>query len=330
MLQDISSLGHQDSFTCEEDVIAALALWWGIDYELIFYNSWGFYYYPLKVNQGAKLGTRIRNGDYDAFVNLKKFYGINSKMMYRECKEKQWGTLLSELALNCPVCIVMDPFYAYWTDRYKYLHGNHSFLAVGFDKDSDSVNCVDPSFNLDRSIKILSRSDFVNGNGLCRLVSRGEQEDLNINWREFLGDIVSKQHGLVEGKNIFESIREFARDMKQNMDMELEIQGHEEFSYYAPIFVQLWIIAYGRKKFGKMLEYLGRTFTVNRLFEESEALGEIKERWMGVIFELLELLKPCSDFDSKSIINSASEKIMQLAFDEEAISNNLLKLCKSA
>jgi hypothetical protein len=323
LLLDIKPLDHQQSYNCIEDTIATVAKWWGRNYELMFSMIWGFSYYPSRPGKNAIVGNRFDICEYRVYENLAKYHGIGSLWRYKETADEQWNIILEEVGEGRPVIINADTFWVPWNVLYLKYHNVQNFLAVGFDESGDYIKCIDPYVN--KEINLFKKENFKQANTKCTTLFLEKEENLNIDWREIIGESVARVTGERGFGNSFKAIREFSCDMKKEMILENEIKGYEDMVHIAPLFRQLNKVGLVRGNYGKMLNFLGIGLKVHELLEMSQTMTSFMEKWL----EIMNLLIPaCGKSDSQNVINVAADMLNQLADDEQNFSDKLYESVK--
>lgn len=310
---------HRDGHNCQEDVIANLSRWLGRDYEMIFIDQWGFFYFPssrIKI-----IGSRIDSGESRLWENLHYYHGIVSTCGYRESMEERFISIRRELHQNRPVVMHTDSFYIPWIRLYNKYHRDHTCLIVGID-DKDNIQCLDPFWN--NEINLLPKENFILSNSICTTILL-EEINQSINLEDELVKNIEKLFEGYRNKSSFEMIRDFGTEFK-NLNLAEEVKGCKDWPYVAPLFMQLFKIGHNRTNFNTMLNYLSSEHGKDYLNTLKERLKLVKDKWLSIIHILAPMIEAT---DYKTELNYCVNTLFEIADEEEHIANNLYTKLKS-
>lgn len=330
-LSKIINLGikpvHYDFLNCIEDAVISAIEWAGYRYELLFSEAWSFPFDLKDYNVSQNLGTSLKvNHEFDenAGRNLEKYHGIKGVVSDGISLEKVIKTIRCELENNRPVMVSMDSFFCPWDWNYGKHYSVHAFLVTGIG-DNGELFCCDGFF---RTCKTITKEELERGYlGWYVTFSFAGNEKVDVNWREILENAV---HQLKEANplNCFDSIRKYADVLENKNDIKKEIQGYEDDLFLVPLIYNLESIAYGRRKFAKLLNYFEEGTGIQTLQVLSNNLIEIASLWANVRAMLLKTAF-LDDLDEISLIKQkVVKRLRDIADKEESTANQLLELCQ--
>ncbi len=304
---------HDELYNCLEDAIACIATGFGREHMLIYADAWNFAFFPSTGSKKRIIGNRVEAGEYNAWVSLEKYHGINSKCHFSQTMEQQFEILKNELAGGKPTVLWLDGYYVPWTNVYRKLHMKHFLIVVDVDEAEEHILVVDPYWN--KNINPLPLKNFKLSKAKCITFSLTEKEPAP-DWRDVMKNAVSK----VQSSDAFAAMRMFADEVEQSIDLKAEIEGFEELKYNCPIFMQLAEVFFRRLNFARLMEYLGERNKVLRLSELSHSMKKVGEGWKKTREVLVKSVE--SKEQQKKILQFADE-VRKLADEEESLAQEI-------
>lgn len=306
---------NEEGYNCVDNILSAVAHWAGIDYELMFSESWGFAYNPQQ-GKNLTLGKCLNSCFENRDKLIEKYHGLKLNFCTPINTNDLLDIIKSELNKKKPVSINMDVFWCAWFKQgYQIYHAPHYVLVEEYDEISEILYCKDGEMACNGAQ--LSISDLEKGSDTCLTFSFLENSKYDNDWRKIIKNAVDKLYST----NAFDAMRRFSIDFSNNFDIKKEVYGYEAFVGKAPLFKEISTIGACRKKFAKTLQYLSRTHNL-QLYEISEMLQQVGDRW-GSIFGML--MKSYYLPDNISLITKIASKINKIADYEEQIANMLLE-----
>ena len=227
----------------------------------------------------------------------------------------------SELSENRPVCIDMDLFWCPWRkNEYQLKSEQQLCMVIGIDE-SSNIYCTDlGKKDCIDSVERIPKEFFLKG---CSAVSTYSLTDANkiIDWREIVSESVEKNR---EKNNFFLSIHDFALEISNFVDFEIEKEGFSDENKIR-LFKKLNNLAFGHIKFSIALKYLADMFNINELFVLSDSMNGLGWQWRTIRGMMLRAyyMKKSSD-----IMVRISDEVLNILKTEEKMANDLLNLCK--
>ncbi|MBN2353518.1 MAG: hypothetical protein JXD23_13175 [Spirochaetales bacterium] len=306
---------HYEFLSCLEDSIIAVAEWAHYRYELIFCEDW---YFDFNPGPDRPLGDSLpvfRNdvvGKLDAYHGIKTLYGKASPAEILDVVE-------SELKDNRPIMVSIDSYLCPWDWNYLKTHFHHYYLITGSDDDGNYSYC-------DRFFKAsgtMTKENLIQGYLNDYRTFRFEGgERIHVRWGEILANSVNRLMNGAGNGNAFGAMRDFAESVEGSTDIQKEIEGHEDFLFIAPLIKNLEDIAYGRRRFAKLLDYFGAETDVEGFRETSAGLIKAASQWANI---RAILIKAAFSRDV-SLKNKAANKIRDVAVLEEDIAGRVRRM----
>lgn len=305
--------------SCFADIVASVAGWLGRDYELMFSECWSIRFNSLgdRSHLGERIGVEKNNG-----LNLlKQYHGIQFIYKNIEDVNSALEIIKRELIDGRPVIGIVDAYWVPWDDVFQKLHSSgHFFLIVDIDKLRNDLTCVDGYF-MQKDV-IIPRGNFATGfkNLMTVSILNDRQNDLykiiNSAAKSFMGDNKSK--------NSVKAIYDFAEEIEKINDLEQEITGYDGY-WSTPLWTAFNEIVKGHVQFATTLRYIARKIPALtlKLMEVSERVLQMSEQWFvvrGMIGKAVVVKEP------KLIINRLSNKIKNIAYEEEIVAQELLMI----
>ncbi|SCZ09468.1 BtrH N-terminal domain-containing protein [Alkaliphilus peptidifermentans] len=309
-----------DAYNCIEMIFASLALYWKKNFELIGAESWGFTYKSSDVSLEIPFGEKI-----DCAINykndyLEKYHGI--QVTFREANNyiDIVEAIKEKLKDDTPVCIYIDTYWCPWfVGYYKKIHSAHYCLVTGIDE-SNNLFCKDA---LAKDGEWLSLDHF--SKGFKEYIDfRNLENYTKCYWKEIVRDATLRLKDKHKSLNVFDEMRLFAKDLRENLHLSKEVRGYEDRPFQAKIYKKLFNISRGRKVFSKALLYVSDEYRVSELKVLADLINKAGNKWSG-IFGML-----CKSYyikDNKDLINRIVEKIKDVADEEEIIADTIIELC---
>ncbi|MCX8132084.1 MAG: C39 family peptidase [Clostridia bacterium] len=272
---------HDVTCDCTQDLIASLAVWRGLEYEVVFADSWGFEFTPDADRQGI-IGNMIDSGINDSQRLAEDFLGI--KLFNCEVKslEQVLDTAKSELEEGRPLIIWIDSYWNPCAPNYKKSHFYyHSFMAVGIDSLNNSLIYIDPYTSPEKQLYI-SVDELKEGIGpIITKIRFDENVNSQLPWLDLLKDNMLKIEGKKQTPGAFNAMREFAGYFEKNIDYVKEAQEYNNF-YNWLISLKIDEIVRGRRQFAKFLKALSVYHDVPDISTIIAGLETASSKWHTV------------------------------------------------
>ncbi|MCL6588780.1 MAG: hypothetical protein K6U80_02400 [Firmicutes bacterium] len=319
MLLDIKPL-HIEGHDCLEDLIASVAAWWNRSHELIFIESWGFYF---DQNSGDIFGKRLRPvADIEILIKkqkfLEKFHGIKCIYNNTIASAGVLNFLRLQIQAGFPIICFIDMFWCPCSHGYKKRHASHTILVTGIDGAGENLFFIDPLIS--KKGERISAGEFLEGYESCITFIKKDLKRLHLSWRKIIQDAVRN----LKSSAVFEQMRIFAGELERNVDLTVEIDN-SHFIWDAPLMKRIQEVKGGRLKFILALQYLVKNFGAVKLEEACEKLKYVASRW-DVVYSIL--VKSYLS-KNKEVIAQAATKIREIADLEEDIARLLLDITNS-
>lgn len=314
---------HSGAFHCEQDLIAMVAKWQGLDFEFMFVKNWGFNYRP---GNGGLFCDKIDGDLGDEQSELLKYHGIQLVKEEAITAEQILNRVKRELNSGYPVPVLMDTFWCPWDAGFQKLghDAEHFLVMVGLDLENERFYCVDTIYM--KYWEPLPLEFFFKGQrGICGRFVFSEPLVKEIEWRSIILDAVDRLYSKEKFGNAFEAMRCFAGDLAKEFDIAKETQGYRNF-LRAKIYRQVFEIARGRKQFAKSLEYLAKKLNLGTLGKLAGELERAGSKWESVRAMLLKMYKM---YTREALMGKIAKTIREAADEEERIAQQLLIICRN-
>jgi amino acid adenylation domain-containing protein len=316
-------------FLCGEECVISYASSIGRDYQLMFNHSGWFDYDPFKGPFGSylgKLSERVRVGLGQGLLDysrpLADGHGIILTTKFHT-SAKALQVIKNQLRNQKPVIVILDSYWIPWDPKFKREHSKgHNLLIVGMDTELNHFIGVDPYFMLKNCI--LPFKYFLKG--YKRILLMDVTPEKEPDYLQILKDAALNMLHDPKGKNHFNSMREFSKDLERLLDIKKEIRGCQEFSD-SLLYATFASIAARRNLFPVSLSYIASKlgYAENAIMKIAARVGSAAEKWSiikGLIGKLFVLDQP------ESIIRIIANKIKQVADEEEGIAKDLLSIAE--
>lgn len=212
---------------CEVDAITTYLNYFGVKYKNTFCNTWRFEYNNFNQNN-IPLSEKFSCG-YDFVKNIYDYCGVKCKTKKINSLEEGLNILSQSFEEDKPVIIHLDTFYINWSTYFGEIHTNHVVLAIGLDTTKNVIYIIDNEFFDNRaSDKIfeISYEIFRQASKFYYNITMEEREPVNsvrllkkelLNSSKYIGD-----------KSLFNNIRDFAEDFKQNFEPNNEFKDYDK------------------------------------------------------------------------------------------------------
>jgi hypothetical protein len=312
---------HYDFLTCFEDSIVTVAEWSGYRYELMFSEDWNFVFNFEKSRLNKNLGQSIEVTSHDIKNKLDKFHGIKIESV-EISSEKVTKVIIDELKNKKPIIVFVDSFWCPWDWFFQKRHNDHAFLVTGFD-DTEKFYCCDCFYQTNNIITGEElRKGFI---GRTEVFSFEGNEKIYVNWSNVLQIVLNRLRDGDRGLNAFDSMRYFADVLESLTDLQNEILGCEEYLFSAPLVSNLEYIAYGRRRFARLLDYFEEEIGIKYLQELANRLRKVAIQWANI---RLMLIKLTFSYDAL-IKNRIVSKIREIAESEESMAEQMAEVLRS-
>ncbi len=324
----------EDGRNCLEIAAVSVAKWWGMNYELIFCEAWGFVFNPPHGHMDGSIGKYLNSDWGEMRGYAEKYAGMGLVIHEEKSPEEFLSMVMGELEAGRPSLVYIDIFWCPWMHHsYQKNHQGHYCLAVGYEEDG-TICCLDAAANY-MEFK-LPENDMLNGCQRCiTFVKNPEPQD--IDWQ----GIIENAYARLQASNAFESMRNFAEQLEKSMDIQLETEGYDD-GWGAPLINQITRIKKGRVQFAKVLDWISKSHGVKEYSVLSERLMEVSHLWARVYTllsaayyepvlnddvrrEIGEIIKECADCEE----NAAGLMFKVSRGDQVAISDGSNRTIKS-
>lgn len=313
---DIKPIGD-DSLDCFGDLIASIAAWWNLNYELMFVESWCFNFQPIVSSASSLLSQQISGPERMPLKNLERYHGLKLKMHQNLSANKVFNIINKELVSEKPSILIIDDFWCPWvSSEYQRNHGYHTVLLIGIEEETKEIYCIDPFYS--KSIEKLTYSDFSRGCNDCVTINRVNKTIINVDWRIIVQNAVIK----INKNNTFQKMKAFGNVIPNKLDITGETIGYQNPAF-SPLFQVLTSISLGRKEFAKSLEYLGKLWNITDLLVKAEQLREAGYKWESIRALVTKVYFVPNKLE---ILTKIAKKVIDLADFEENIAKELLQL----
>ncbi|SCY96022.1 hypothetical protein [Alkaliphilus peptidifermentans] len=315
---------HEDFRSCVEDIVASVASWWDRNHLLMYAEAWNFQYIPWNPSLPNTLGRRLWEGEDKTWLNISNYHGIKISFQ-KDIISPQDAMMLikSQLSEHRPIMVYVNDYWCPWRKLYQKEHQIQPCLVVGFEEGDSGLICIDPYST--KEIKYFPKEEFEYAYKNCVTFQKVE----NYNELLIVEDIIrlspeklfdEKAHG-----NSFQSMRNFAYDMENTLDMNLEMEGSTFSAPKSELLNTLKYISRRRRQYFLFLKYIGEGYGID-VCRYSEGMDMSWEKW-SIITNLF--LKMYYLEDWKLNKKSIAGKIREAADLEEAIALDILNSFKT-
>jgi len=312
---------------CDDASIATVATWWGYNYEMAFSQLWDLKFLSEDIAGTNLIGDRIKTPDENSkYINLKKYHNILTTPNECDTSDEFINVIMKEV-INChPLMLNIESINKPWATKLDLSEGKSFILIYSFDKSKNGFNCVD--IHGSKRVEFLPMQNFIEEsksrkafNFAC--FSRLDQENLQIDWKEFLLGCVNN---ICKNPNndYFGSIKMLA-DSFLNIDMSLECRDSSFDD--SPLCTNLRNICRYRNLYALSLEYLSRKFNIDEINSLAKMFKAAGSKW----YPSLALLAK-SDYKgiiNKDIIERIRTSICNAAEYEKNICKEIYNICGS-
>lgn len=303
-IQDIVNINRNgyNSLYCIEDCIATIAYYEGIDFYMMFMDSYKFGFDNDIVKKTRIVNSGLMNNiERTQFENLSKFHGMTFSMGRTMDAKVALEEMKKELLSGRLIIVKVDSFYCKWDVGYEKLHQKHMFICTGI-RDKGDICVCDPFYG-----KIgleMSEDDFCNA--YMGLYMKYNIEEKEYDYREeicntfFNDNYVSK---------LVQELRQLGDAYLEYYDMVREYRDYEDARRVQEILLKIIMDK------NKYYYLLSKVFDV-----KSKKISDDMEIVIGMWVVIKNLLFKA--FFSKKvdvILNSVKDKLYRIAELEEEI-----------
>ncbi|EPR12333.1 hypothetical protein [Ruminiclostridium papyrosolvens] len=266
---------HSDFANCFEECMISVSNFYHRDYILMYSQAWGFWFDIDKYKLNGT-GNSIKDDRGKVYDLYQLYHGIKISFDDNNNPQDVIKIIISHIMNGNPSGIFMDTFYYSW-DPNKNQHGKHWFLITGFDTEKEVFYCTDPYFL--QKDAILSFNDFISGYlGVLFTFEITNDEIFDYNWKELILNFSKKLNGESGGKNIFNSMEDFAASVEEGFCIEKETESIKRV-IDMPYYVNLQSLNRGRVQYARFLEHTAAKYDVLELLPISEKLKKVSYKW---------------------------------------------------
>ncbi|OAB44753.1 non-ribosomal peptide synthetase [Paenibacillus glacialis] len=309
----------RDSLSCTEMEIASLAGWLKRDFEFMFANSWNFAYDSSLSDQVSEcLSTDLV---YD-YILLEEYHGMSFEEKKLLTNKEILADIVKDLSQGKPILVILKASAIPWDGGYLNPNNERYHVATitGITEDHQTLICTDSWYN--KYAIRLSVTDFQKAYSTHYSLELTREESLFTNWQT----IVQKHVLTIRNDvNPFQQMRDFALAVRNHTDLVGELRGHKSWAD-APLSKTIINISIGRILFSNILKLLIKKNNIWLLEQIIEKLEEASYQWRSVNKIIANEFMIPSKINYSSIL---SNKIEEIASLEEAISEQLLEICRS-
>ncbi len=266
---------HSDFANCFEECMISVSSFYNREYILMYSQAWGFGFdiENYKINGTGNSINDDRGKVYDLYH---LYHGIKVSFDNNMNPQEVIEIITSYIMDGNPAGIFMDTFYYSW-DPNKNQHGKHWFLITGVDTEKEVFYCTDPYFL--QKDAILGFNDFIRGYlGVLFTFEITNDEISDYNWKELILTFSQKLKGERGGKNIFNSMEDFAASVEDGVCVEKETESANRV-IDMPYYVNLQSVNRGRQQYARFLEHTAAKYNVPELLPISEKLKQVSYKW---------------------------------------------------
>lgn len=317
---------YYEQYDCLENLVVAVARWWGHRYELGFAESWGFQYNRKNLLCDNNFGKNIYDGKVWKLEYLEKYHGIKVNNIEQGDYHEILDVIRAEVKKDRPVIIYMNTFWCPWyKEDYQKVNSPHYCMVTDIDNE-DNIHIKDAQ--MAENGALLPIDDFSKGFGNCITLSLKECESINDDWKKIIYNAVDRVSTPTGEICMFEQMRNFAEDLKDKLDFSREIKGKEDDPFQAALFEMIRSISRGRMQFSEVLNYMGELVQKPELMAFSNRMKAAGQRWNSV-FGMLCKAYYLQGAARERILDRIIGKIYEAASDEEDIALSLIEFCKN-
>ncbi len=263
---------------CYDQNIACYAMSLGRRYEMLFAGSWGFEY-----REGASedmVGERIKSRAILNMNYLKRYHGIDVFRSEAGKDDDLIEILERETNRKNPVMVFISCYYYSWNEHYKKFenHIPHAIMVVGVDREKQCIYCLDNMYGQKDSE--ISFEDFLAGNnGKYWIFSSLPEYTEEVDIEEMVQYCLRKlRRNTNEWKDI-EDIRRLGIAMKEDFDLEKEINDLHGGIWVEPIIFNISGILADRLDFARLLSYILEQNKDANLIQVKEHMDKAADSW---------------------------------------------------
>lgn len=310
-----------DSMDCYQSSIASVTSWWNRNFEMMFSESWDFSFNYDRYLETRSIAKSIGFGGGDDIKLLEYYHGIKASFETSENMYSLIDVIQNELNEGHPIAINVDAYDCPWDFGYQKYHKDHICMAVGIDRKTENLFCIDCSnqkINLNIPFSKISNFKYIK----FRIVN----DELQIyNWSDIIKKTTEKLLDGEKSKNPFYFMQRFADVIEKATDLSNDFHGIET-SWQIPILDKLYQIGISRKRYGLFLEFFGEKYKINDLFTLRDELKYISGQWEVIISMLTKSYYKSHNTD---LLYRTAIKIRMVAEAEEEAANWLRNICNN-
>ena len=297
-----------DALNCFENLVATVARWWRLDYEMMLSNTWNFSFRSGDLPEGS-LSDRIELNRGDFWGLLKQYHRLEPKAYYDKPMAELKPLIHRELEARNPVAVNIDNYWCPWENTgYQNIHFQHLCLVIGFSEKKRMYYCLDPS--LSQTMEELPAGHLEQGcNGIITFTRLGEDQQTPMDWRQVVTSAVNR---LKSGPSTaFSQMRVMADNLLKYFGPDLAALQSAENIAFTGIYQKLTEIIRGRRQFFKLLQYLAERFQVSHLEELAARLRRVSFRWESVRANILQNPKTRKRYSLKRLQYSGKSLMLR-------------------
>jgi len=315
----LSLIQHED-MKCEEAVIATMASYWNIHYEIMFKDRLFFDFIPnKKINLlGDKLNVNYDHNRYDL---LEKYHGII--ITPSEISEE---FILNELKNNHPVMTFFDQYYAPWLqekDKTEIERHRGYILVLDYNKENNEFICID--VHTSKNIQKIDYQNFFCGcNKHIKSIKHRKIMGHDIDYKNIIKESISLLYTpKTVARNSIDAIRLLAAHVS-DLDLNYEFNGYINI-FYSPLSEALRNICQNTGLYLLLLEFLKKYDNYGLVDEYYIEMTELCIKWKSMIALIFKnYFKGRFDMDCKIIVR---DQILQIAkYFEHTVNSMMIKL----
>lgn len=294
--------------------------------------------------------TPVKNSAYDCIQCSIATIGQQRKQEYRFCSLGRWGFSYHKHADNCigesiyphyfrnmemgnelfgvhlhsvegnedeimdkvvkilsggePLIVNGDMIHCPWYDAYQKYHLVHYYILSGYDKKKECFICVD-AFITEKKIECAFNEIFRAQNSYYTVLI-DEEKNIQIYLKELRKDIE-----YIKKSRMLKEMKEFAKDIRNNLRIEDELYGYNSDFFAVPIIDYIRVLAIHRLGYADMLQYLSEK-GLKSFLKLSDMARNCGNQWLKVRMLLLKSAVTRSD----NLNIRISEKVEECAHEE--------------
>ncbi|WP_151734579.1 C39 family peptidase [Paenibacillus tengchongensis] len=306
---------------CFQDLIANIGQLTGRGFEMFFSDSWRFEF-DLQgfLGQGGAIGEHMKVEAEYSNEYFQKYHGIAvSHLLANPLNHKSFAEVLLNLEEGFPLIILIDNYIIPWGKDYLKTHSPHYIMPIGYDRDTNTVQCIDPIFS--KNIEVLP-ADLLNEYNLREVIYKldvlEKYEEPSL--MDYIQDIKSLSQRIYS-ENHVEDIASLSKLIGESgFDVLREFSVDESADFWnCALLLSLRRVIFGRHYFSKILNSASLRYRNKDFYFLSTEANSICKQW-----ENIRLLLFKAYYTKKINSKDLSKRLLNIAVLEEQFIDTLL------